>query len=96
MNKDTLDKMIKMWNEGYLTKEIAREIGYEVGSVSYVIYTKRKLFPYRLGRISKEDRDRYANMVINGEISCKRAASEAGVHVNTIRRWVKRVRDGKA
>lgn len=95
MTDDELAEMEELWAEGLTAREIAEEMGYSKSYVCELVHGNRNRFPYRIKRHSKKEMRAGAAMVLNGSFSYKRAACRAGVHVNTMKRWVRLIRDGK-
>lgn len=95
MTDEALAMMARLWADGLTAKEIARAIGYSKSYVCELIHYNRDLFPYRLTRRSKDERKRWASLVIDGTYSYKQAAHHAGVHINTVKRWTKDAREGR-
>lgn len=95
MTDDELAEMEALWAKGLTAREIAEEMGYSRGYVCELVHGNRNRFPYRIKRHSKKEMRAGAAMVLNGSLSYKRAAYRAGVHVNTMKRWVRLIRDGK-
>ena len=78
--------------KGASSDEIALELGMTKGQIDRIIQSDRKRFPYRCRHADKVVRQRCVTEVNDG-MPPKAAARKYGVHVNTVRRWV---RDAKA
>jgi transposase len=95
MTDDELAEMEELWAKGLTAREIAEEMGYSRSYVCELVHGNRNRFPYRIKRHSKKEMRAWAAMVIDGSFSYKRAAYRAGVHINTMKRWVKLTREGR-
>jgi len=96
MSEETLGLIESMWSDGLLLKEISQRTGLSYGYLSYIMSTNRERFQYRRRRSDRKRRTKYARLVYRGKMSVSEAALEAGVHKNTIWRWVRELRYGKA
>lgn len=95
MTKRELKRMSELWSRGCPIKQIANELGYSKGYVAEIIIGRRDMFPYRQPRMSTELRRKWAELVASGRIEPRRASLDAGVHVNTIWRWVREYKAGR-
>lgn len=95
MTDKELKKMSMLWSKGYLMKQIASEMGYSKSYISDIVRGHRDLFPYRQCRMDDKHRRKWAENVVEKKVSAKRAAYDAGVHINTMLRWVRWYKEGR-
>lgn len=93
MTDDDLGIMARLWASRVSTKKIAYTLGYNESYILHVAMENRDMFPYRRGRVDKEEMDGWVTRIIAGEASVRQAAESMSVHEETVR---KRLRNAKA
>jgi transcriptional regulator with XRE-family HTH domain len=94
MTEDKLLELGALWRDGWTLKRIARKLGYTPNYVSRVAMEHRDLCPVRRRWHAPEEHALWADRVLSGELTQRKAARMAGVTPTAIYYWCRERRAG--
>ena len=89
MTEDELREMERMWADGTSLKVMAHRMGYAMEHLGFVMRQDRARFPKRHKSFTQDERDQWADRVLSGELTPRRAAELAGCGASAVRKWAR-------
>jgi len=89
VTEQELREMERMWADGTSLKAMARRMGYTMEHLGFVMRRDRARFPKRHKSFTQGERDQWADRVLSGELTPRRAAELAGCGASAVRKWAR-------
>ena len=81
--------MGELWRSGWALKAMAHRMGYTMEHLGFVMRRDRARFPKRHKSFTQGERDQWADRVLSGELTPRRAAELAGCGASAVRKWAR-------
>jgi hypothetical protein len=89
MTERELAEIERLWKGRKSERYIAGRLGVSWGVIHNIIFKNRDRFPKRRVSTPRDERERWTELLMSGEVTPEYVSEQTGVHIATSKKWLR-------